>query len=54
MKKQIAAPAMAEDQDRIAPCHQPKMPALEKVIRKAGMGAARDCRIMSRKDTTAA
>ena len=39
MKKQRAAPAMALLQERTAPCHQPKMAALEKVMRKAGRGA---------------
>jgi len=33
MKKQTAAPAIALDQERIAPCHQPKMAALAKVIK---------------------
>ena len=30
---------MAETQDRIAPCHQPKIAAFAKVIKNAGSGA---------------
>ena len=42
IQKQTAAPTMAELQERMAPCHQPKRFALAKVIRKAGRGAAMD------------
>lgn len=54
MKKQRAAPAMALDQDRMAPCHQPKMAALDRVIRKAGSGAATDENTMRKKENTMA
>ena len=33
---------MALDQDRMAPCHQPKMAALDRVIINAGSGAMRE------------
>ncbi|EHL07045.1 hypothetical protein HMPREF0322_02203 [Desulfitobacterium hafniense DP7] len=45
---------MALDQERMAPCHQPKIIALAKVIRKAGRGAATDWRSIRQKETTAA
>ena len=54
MKKQRAAPAMALDQDRMAPCHQPKMAALDRVMRKAGSGAATDENTMRKKENTMA
>ena len=54
MKKHRAAPAMALDQERMAPCHQPKMAALAKVMRKAGRGAITEENTISRKEITAA
>ena len=45
---------MAEDHDRMAPCHHPNTAALANVIRNAGMGAAMLCRIMRKNDTAAA
>ena len=52
-KKQRAAPTIAEDQERTAPHTQPKMAAFERVIRKAGIGAAIDWSIISMNETTA-
>ena len=45
---------MALDQDRMAPCHQPKMAALDRVIRKAGSGAATDENTIRKKENTMA
>ena len=50
----MAAPAMALDQDRIAPCHQPKIAALAKVIKKAGRGATTEENTIRAKEMTAA
>ena len=47
IKKQRAAPNMAEDQERIAPCYQPKRLALAKVIKKAGNGAITACKTIN-------
>ena len=41
---------MALDQDRMAPCHQPKMAALDSVIIKAGSGAIREENTISAKE----
>ena len=54
MEKHTAAPAMAEVQDRMAPCHQPNRLALASVMKNAGSGAATDWKIISRKDTAMA
>ena len=54
IKKHTAAPAMALDQDSIAPCHQPNIAAFAKVIRNAGRGAATDENTIRKKDMTMA
>ena len=54
MKKQTAAPAMALDQERIAPCNHPKRFAFATVSKNAGSGAAIDCKIINTKETVAA
>jgi hypothetical protein len=45
---------MALDQDRIAPQTQPNRAAFEKVMTKAGRGAIRDWKTMSRNETIGA
>ena len=54
MKKQRAAPAIALLQERMAPCHQPKIAALENVIRKAGRGATTEENTINAKETAIA
>ena len=53
-RKHRAEPTMAEDQDRMAPCHQPKMAALERVIMKAGSGAIKEENTIRKKEKTMA
>ena len=48
-KEAQGRPAMALDQERMAPCHQPKMAALAKVMRKAGRGAITEENTISRR-----
>jgi hypothetical protein len=50
MKKHRAAPAIALDQDRIAPCHHPNKAAFAKVIRNAGKGAIMDEKTIKAKE----
>ena len=45
---------MALLQERIAPCHQPKIAALDRVIKKAGSGAITEEKVISAKENTAA
>src|SRR5699024_667301 len=48
------APAIALDQDNIAPFTQPNKLAFAKVIKNAGSGAAIDWKIIRKKDITGA
>ena len=45
---------MEDTKDRMQPCHQPKRLALLRVMKKAGSGAIRDWKIISRADTSMA
>ena len=54
IKKQSAAPAIADDHDKRAPFTQPNIDAFANVIKNAGIGAATDCKIISINDITAA